>query len=120
MVSLQHKLIPAGLRGWGQGCSSGGGRLAWLCQMPWVQSPPPHLTCVVALVCNASTRDIEAGGSEIPGHLQLHSKFKTSLGYKDSSLEKEFLPILGTISLSYRRPCPASTWGLLSCLIVSC
>ncbi|CAO2577579.1 hypothetical protein LEMLEM_LOCUS166 [Lemmus lemmus] len=33
-----------------------------------VPSPNLHETKVVVHICNPSTREVEAGGSEVPGH----------------------------------------------------
>jgi hypothetical protein len=62
---------------------------AWLaCTKPWV---PSHKLDVVPQACNPSTREIEAGGSEVQGYLWLHSKSETSLGYIVNYREKPWL-----------------------------
>lgn len=38
--------------------------------------------------CNPIIREVEAGGSEVQGHPQLHSKSEASLGYKRLCLKK--------------------------------
>ena len=38
-------------------------------------------------ICKPSTWEVEAGGSEVRGHPQLHSEFEASLGYIRASLK---------------------------------
>ena len=47
---------------------------------------------------NPTTWQVEAGGSEVQGHPQLHSKFKASLGYMKPSFSLSF-----GVSLGYMR-----------------
>lgn len=55
---------------------------------PWVQFLVPHTLCVALQTCYLSTREAEAGGSEVQHHLSLHSKFEASLDYVRPCLKK--------------------------------
>lgn len=56
------------------------------CRKPWGSSPGPHKPDRVAQACNPSILEVEAGGSEVQGQPQLHSKFKVSLGQPHKTL----------------------------------
>lgn len=47
--------------------------------------------CVVAHVCFPSAQEVEAGGSGIRGHPQLHSVFEAGQGYMRPCLIKQVL-----------------------------
>lgn len=49
------------------------------CTKPWVQSSAPRELGMVVCTQNPSAQELEAGGSEVEVHSQLHNKFETSL-----------------------------------------
>lgn len=42
---------------------------------------PLHKAGMAAHICNLSSWEVEAGGSEVQGHFQLHREFKSNLVY---------------------------------------
>lgn len=71
------------LTGWGRG--SLGRVLVQRAEIPGLDLQ--HV--IVVQVCNSSTQELEAGGSEVQGCLQLHSPFKVSLDYMRLCLLKK-------------------------------
>lgn len=54
----------------------------------WLQPLASYKPCVVVHPWNPSIQEEEAEGPEVPGPLQQHSKFETSLSYMSLSQKK--------------------------------
>lgn len=52
--------------------------------------PVPHKISVAVETYNHSPQEVDTGKSEVQAHLQLHKKFKVSLGYETVSFKKGF------------------------------
>lgn len=55
----------------------------------WLQPLASYKPCMVVHPWNPSFQEEEAEGPEVPGPLQQHSKFETSLSYMSLSQKKE-------------------------------
>lgn len=82
-IYIGHILLPCNklsqyriTRGWV--CGSAGKYLSSMHTQPIAGSSALNKSGVVVQACNPSAREAEARGSEIPGHLLLHSEFKAS------------------------------------------
>lgn len=75
------------------GCSSASGGRPSLSRVKTAMFSPQHhiQLCVVAHVCFPSAQEVEAGGSGIRGHPQLHSVFEAGQGYMRPCLIKQVL-----------------------------
>ena len=62
-------------------------RVRLACTRPTVSNPKLHKPGVMEHAWNPSTWSVEAGGSEVPVHPQLHSEFKTNLRYIEPCLK---------------------------------
>lgn len=56
---------------------------------PSVIFPALYKLDVIVHVCNLSTQKVEAGGSRVQGHFQLHSELEDSLGYLRPCLNEQ-------------------------------
>lgn len=81
----------------GQGCSSVGRMLAQQGRKPWVQSPTLQSTGTVAQASNSSTREVEAGRSEIQITLDYTVSGGQPGAYKNLGRVTE-LPVLAPVS----------------------
>lgn len=80
----QGKKSLVGLR-----CSSDGSVLYLASVRPWLPSSALYKSDVVVHVYSPSTWEAGAAASEVQGHPQIHSKFETSVHYKNSYIIKK-------------------------------
>lgn len=73
----------------GEGCSLAGRVICWHMQSPGFDSSTSQTGYRVLLASNSRPKEVDAGGSGVRGHPQLHIRFKAILNYRRRLLKNK-------------------------------